>query len=182
MKIVLENTTLPGVTLITPPIFADSRGYFKELYKQPNYAAAGIDFQFVQDNFSRSTRGVLRGLHFQATRPQGKLVCCLNGSVFDVAVDINPASQTYKEWIGVELSDKNQYQLWIPPGYAHGFLVLSESADLYYKCTELYDPSDDAGVYWADESIGIDWPTKSPELSSKDAHLPTLRDYWNSQQ
>lgn len=182
MKIVIENTTLSGVTLIKPPIFPDSRGYFKELYKQSNCTAAGIDFQFVQDNFSRSTRGVLRGLHFQAKRPQGKLVCCLSGSVFDVAVDINPASQTYKEWIGVELSDKNHHQLWIPPGYAHGFLVLSESADLYYKCTELYDPLDDVGVHWADESIGIDWPTESPELSSKDSQLPTLQDYWNGQQ
>lgn len=181
MTIVFENTSLPGVTIIKPAMFTDDRGRFIELYRKPHFVTAGITAQFVQDNFSSSHRGVLRGLHFQITKPQGKLVTCLRGSVFDVAVDINPRSPTYQQWVGIELSDQNQHQLWIPPGYAHGFLVLSESADFYYKCTELYDPLDEAGVLWADDSIGIDWPNKAPKLSSKDAQLPTLSDYWSSQ-
>lgn len=182
MTITIEKTTLPGVAIIKPAMFADDRGHFKELYKKSDFLLAGIDARFVQDNFSRSRRGVLRGLHFQVTKPQGKLVTCLQGTVLDVAVDINPSSPTYREWISVELSDQNHYQLWIPPGYAHGFLVLSESADFYYKCTELYDPTDEAGVHWADNSIGIDWPTKSPEVSLKDSQLPNLSDYWISRQ
>lgn len=182
MSIIIESTKLPGVSIIKPAVFTDERGYFTELYRQSHFAEVGIRAQFVQDNFSCSRRGVLRGLHFQIIKPQGKLVTCLRGAVLDVAVDINPASLTYREWIGVELSDYNHHQIWIPPGYAHGFLVLSESADLYYKCTELYDPSDEAGVHWADDSIGIDWPNKSPELSLKDAQLPWLSDYWSSEQ
>lgn len=178
---IVQNTKLPGVNIIKPKVFTDGRGHFKELFKEPDYVDAGINLQFVQDNFSRSVRGVLRGLHFQITKPQGKLVSCLRGSVFDVAVDFNPASSTYREWIGVELSDQNHHQLWIPPGYAHGFLVLSETADFYYKCTELYDPLDEAGLHWADDAIGIDWPNKSPDLSPKDSQLPTLNDYWISQ-
>ena len=176
----VEPTKLPGVAIIKPTSFADDRGHFKELYNRSHLALAGIDVQFVQVNFSHSRRGVLRGLHFQVMKPQGKLVTCVQGTVLDVAVDINPTSSTYREWIGVELSDQNHHQLWIPPGYAHGFLVLSESADFHYKCTEFYDPSDEAGVHWADDSIGIDWPNKSPTLSSKDAQLPSLTDYWIS--
>ncbi len=177
----VEPTKLPGVAIIKPTTFADERGHFKELYNKSQFALAGIDVHFVQDNFSHSHRGVLRGLHFQVLKPQGKLVTCLQGTVLDVALDINPASSTYREWIGVELSDQNHHQLWIPPGYAHGFLVLSEFAAFHYKCTEFYDPSDEAGVHWADDSIGIDWPNKSPKLSSKDAQLPSLSDYWISQ-
>lgn len=181
MNIIVENTKLPGVAIIKPAVFSDDRGHFKELYNKSQFEHAGISAQFVQANFSRSHHSVLRGLHFQVMKPQGKLVGCLRGTVFDVAVDLNPKSPTYREWIGVELSDRNHHQLWIPPGYAHGFLTLSESADFYYKCTELYDPSDEAGVHWADESIGIDWPTKRPNLSLKDSKLPTLQDYWDSE-
>ena len=180
MNIIVENTKLPGVAIIKPAVFSDDRGHFKELYNKYQFDNAGISAQFVQANFSHSHHSVLRGLHFQVMKPQGKLVSCLRGTVFDVAVDLNPESPTYREWIGVELSDRNHHQLWIPPGYAHGFLTLSESADFFYKCTELYDPSDEAGVYWADESIAIDWPIKNPKVSSKDAKLPTLQDYWNS--
>lgn len=182
MSIRIEKTQLPGVVIIKPAVFTDDRGHFTELYNKSQFVNAGISAQFVQDNFSRSRRGVLRGLHFQVKKPQGKLVACLQGAVLDVAVDVNPASSTYRQWIGVELSDQNNHQLWIPPGYAHGFLVLSESADFFYKCTERYDPFDEAGVHWADNSIGIDWPNKSPELSLKDAQLPSLSDYWISRQ
>lgn len=177
---IVESTRLPGLYVIKPDVFKDERGYFKEMYSLSKYTKAGINLQFVQDNFSSSIRGVLRGLHFQIKKPQGKLVSCLKGSVFDVAVDIDPTSSTYREWIGVELSDQNHHQLWIPPGYAHGFLVLSETAYLNYKCTEFYDPQDEAGLHWADDSIGIDWPNKSPVLSPKDSKLPFLTDYWTS--
>ena len=182
MSIRVEATSLPGVVIIEPPVFGDSRGHFKELFKEASYAEIGVDSQFVQDNFSRSIRGVLRGLHFQVNTPQGKLVSCLRGSVFDVAVDIDPSSPTYREWVGVELSDENHRQLWIPPGYAHGFCVLSESADFFYKCTAPYDPTDEAGIFWADESIGVEWPVRSPSLSDKDVALPTLADFWASRQ
>lgn len=182
MTLTSIQTKLSGVNIIKPQVFSDGRGVFKELYKQSDFINTAIGVQFVQDNFSHSHRGVLRGLHFQILKPQGKLVTCLRGSVLDVAVDINPSSPTYREWIGVELSDQNHHQLWIPPGYAHGFLVLSESADVYYKCTEVYDPSDEAGVNWADDAIGIDWPNKAPKLSLKDAQLPSLSDYWKSRE
>lgn len=182
MSIRVEATSLPGVVIIEPSVFGDSRGHFKELFKESSYAEIGVDSQFVQDNFSRSIRGVLRGLHFQVNAPQGKLVSCLRGSVFDVAVDIDPSSPTYREWVGVELSDENHRQLWIPPGYAHGFCVLSESADFFYKCTASYDPTDEAGIFWADESIGVEWPVRSPSLSDKDVALPTLADFWASRQ
>lgn len=182
MSIRVEATSLPGVVIIEPPVFGDSRGHFKELFKESFYAEIGVDSQFVQDNFSRSIRGVLRGLHFQVNAPQGRLVSCLRGSVFDVAVDIDPSSPTYREWVGVELSDENHRQLWLPPGYAHGFCVLSESADFFYKCTAPYDPTDEAGILWADESIGVEWPVRSPSLSDKDLALPTLADFWASRQ
>ena len=176
----IAETRLSGVVVITPRVFGDRRGHFKETYQARDYLKFGIDATFVQDNFSRSSRGVLRGLHFQVTRPQGKLVSCLSGRVFDVVVDINPDSNTFRQWVGVELSDENHQQLYIPPGYAHGFCVLSDTADFHYKCTAYYDPSDEAGVFWADSGINIAWPCSAPLLSAKDRQLPTLDVYLES--
>lgn len=168
-------TALPGVLLIRPRIFGDERGFFLETFSARRYReAAGIDLPFVQDNHSRSRRGVLRGLHFQRTRPQGKLVSVTRGSVFDVAVDIDPASPTCGQYVGVELSDTNHLQLWIPPGYAHGFCVLSEEADFLYKCTHYYQPEDEGGLAWNCPRIAIDWPVRAPELSAKDRAYPGL--------
>lgn len=176
----IAETRLPGVVMITPRVFGDSRGHFKETYQARDYSEFGIDATFVQDNFSRSSCGVLRGLHFQVTQPQGKLVSCLSGRVFDVAVDINPESSTFRQWVGVELSDENHQQLYIPPGYAHGFCVISDTADFHYKCTAYYDPSDEAGIRWDDPAIDIDWPLASPMLSEKDGNLPNLDVYLES--
>ena len=173
---VLE-TDLPGVLIIEPQVFGDARGFFLETFQAERYRQdAGITLPFVQDNHSRSARGVLRGLHAQGTRPQGKLVRVARGEVFDVAVDINPASPNCGRWVGVTLSDSNQRQFWIPPGYAHGFLVLSEIADFEYKCTDYYCPDDEIGIRWDDPTVGIDWPLSDPVLSDKDRQLPTLND------
>lgn len=174
MKII--TTALPGVLIIEPKAFGDARGFFLETFQSERYAEAGITQPFVQDNHSRSQRNVLRGLHMQRTRPQGKLVSVSRGAIFDVTVDINPRSATFGQHITVELNDENHRQLWIPPGYAHGFCVLSEIADMHYKCTELYDPSDEAGVIWNDADVNIVWPTQTPLLSAKDQQLPRLRD------
>ena len=168
------ETKLKGVVIIEPAVFGDHRGFFLESYNQQRYEEAGIHESFVQDNHSRSARGVLRGLHFQRTKPQGKLVRVTHGEVFDVAVDINPDSATYAQWVGVNLSSENHTQLYVPPGYAHGFVVLSESADFQYKCTEFYDPTDEAGILWSDNQLNINWPIASPRLSDKDSRLPTL--------
>jgi dTDP-4-dehydrorhamnose 3,5-epimerase len=168
------ETKLKGVVIIEPAVFGDHRGFFLESYNQQRYEEAGILESFVQDNHSRSARGVLRGLHFQRTKPQGKLVRVTHGEVFDVVVDINPDSATYAQWVGVNLSSENHTQLYVPPGYAHGFVVLSESADFQYKCTEFYDPTDEAGVLWSDNQLSINWPIASPRLSDKDSRLPTL--------
>jgi dTDP-4-dehydrorhamnose 3,5-epimerase len=171
------STALPGVKIIEPRIFGDARGYFVETFQAERYAQeVGISQTFVQDNLSRSARGVLRGLHAQRKYPQGKLVRVSLGAVFDVAVDIDPGSATFGQWVGAELSDKNQKQMWIPPGYAHGFVVLSEIADFEYKCTDLYHPEDEIGVIWNDPDIGIDWPVNEPKVSERDAHLPALAD------
>ena len=168
-------TALPGVLLIRPRVFGDGRGFFMETFSARRYReVAGIDLPFVQDNHSRSRRRVLRGLHFQRTRPQGKLVSVSRGSVFDVAVDIDPASPTCGQHVGVELSDANHLQLWIPPGYAHGFCVLSEEADFLYKCTDYYQPEDEGGLAWDCPRIAIDWPVQAPELSAKDRAYPGL--------
>jgi len=172
MKVI--ETKLPGVLIIEPKIFGDSRGFFKETFQAQRYREAGIEYDFVQDNHSRSREGVLRGLHFQVNKPQGKLVSCSQGVVFDVAVDIDANSPTYAEYVGVELTGDNHRQLWIPPGYAHGFCVLSETADFIYKCTNFYDPSDQGGVLWCDRDIGINWPIANPVLSDADLALPTL--------
>ena len=175
----VTETDLQGAVIIEPDVFGDKRGFFKETYHQDRYRIeAGIEESFVQDNYSRSTAGVLRGLHFQKTKPQGKLVSVSQGAVFDVAVDIDPDSATFKQWVGVHLSGENHIQFYVPPGYAHGFLVLSEIADFQYKCTELYNPDDEGGIHWDDKEIAIQWPTSEQLLvSQKDAALPTLSDY-----
>ena len=170
----ITQTQLPGVSLIQPEIHGDARGFFTETYQSQRYREGGIDATFVQDNLSRSERGVLRGLHFQVEKPQGKLVSCPRGSVFDVAVDVDPSSSTFKQYVAVELNEENHLQMWIPPGYAHGFCVLSELADFHYKCTEFYQPSLERGVFWNDPDIGIRWPVTSPTLSAKDGALPRL--------
>ena len=174
MKVI--ETALPGVLIIEPKVFGDQRGFFMETFQVDRYREAGITLPFVQDNHSRSQRGVLRGLHFQKTRPQGKLVGVSRGAVYDVAVDIDPASATYGQFVGVELNDDNHRQLWIPPGYAHGFCVLSEVADFQYKCTDFYFPADEGGLLWNDPDVGIPWPITEPQLSAKDANNPRLRD------
>lgn len=170
---VLE-TVLPGVLIIEPKVFADARGFVLETYQAERYRQLGIAHAFVQDNHSRSARGVLRGLHFQRSRPQGKLVSVSRGSVYDVAVDINPASPTCGQFVAVELNDENHRQLWIPPGYAHGFCVLSDIADFQYKCTDYYIPEDEGGLLWNDPQVNIPWPIEQPLLSAKDQRNPTL--------
>jgi len=170
----VTETKLAGVLIVEPKVFGDARGFFKETFQAERCREAGIEYTFVQDNYSRSQKGVLRGLHFQITKPQGKLVSCPKGAVFDVAVDIDPNSITYGQYVGVELTEENHKQLWVPPGYAHGFCVLSETADFQYKCTDYYDPSDEGGVIWNDPDVAIEWPIADPSLSNKDAILPTL--------
>ena len=170
----VTETKLPGVLIIEPKVYEDSRGFFKETYQSKRYKDVGIDYTFVQDNYSCSNRGVVRGLHFQVNKPQGKLVTCPRGAVFDVAVDISPASSTFGEYVGIELTEENHKQLWIPPGYAHGFCITSETADFLYKCTEYYDPNDENGVIWNDPTINIKWPNVNYSLSSKDMALPML--------
>jgi len=173
------ETKLPGVLIIEPKVFGDARGFFLETFHKQRYADIGIPgegLEFVQDNHSRSSRGVLRGLHFQLKQPQGKLVSAGTGVVFDVAVDINPKSLTYKRWVGVELSEENHRQLWISPGYAHGFCVLSDIADFQYKCTNFYNPQDEGGIAWNDPDLAIAWPISEPLVSAKDSFLPTLEE------
>lgn len=169
------QTQLPGVLIIEPKVFGDERGFFVECYQEPRYRDAGIEMPFVQDNHSRSQYGVLRGLHFQRNRPQGKLVRVTRGAVYDVAVDIDPESPTCGEFVGVELTADNHLQLWIPPGYAHGFCVLSDIADFQYKCTDLYYPEEEGGLIWNDPDVNIPWPVETPKLSEKDLRNPSLR-------
>ncbi|RPI15804.1 MAG: dTDP-4-dehydrorhamnose 3,5-epimerase [Lysobacterales bacterium] len=171
-------TDLPEVLLLEPRVFGDERGFFMESYNQQAFRqATGLDVDFVQDNHSRSARGVLRGLHFQRPpRAQGKLVRVTAGRVFDVAVDVRRSSPRFGRWTGVELAAGNHRQLWIPPGFAHGFLVLSDSADFLYKTTDYYSPPDEGSVLWSDPAIGIEWPTTGIDivLSAKDAAAPSL--------
>ena len=169
------NTRLPGVLIVEPKIFGDGRGFFLESYHQQRYCDAGIELPFVRDIHSRSQYGVLRGLHFQRTKPQGKLVRVTQGAVYDVVVDINPQSPTCGEHVGVKLTADNHLQLWVPPGYAHGFCVLSDTADFQYKCTDLYYPEDEGGLLWNDPELDITWPLESPILSEKDLRNPRLR-------
>ena len=171
------KTKLKDCVIIQPKVFGDERGFFLETFQAGRYAElAGISSSFVQDNHSRSSKGVLRGLHFQKTKPQGKLVRVVRGEVYDVAVDIRQGSPTYGEWEGVILSEENKTQFWVPPGFAHGFVVLSETADFEYKCTDYYDPSDEGSLLWNDSDINIPWPIDNPKLSEKDANAPLLAD------
>ncbi|WP_216696812.1 dTDP-4-dehydrorhamnose 3,5-epimerase [Anaerostipes faecalis] len=157
-KITVTPCEIEGLYVIEPTVFKDERGYFVETYNQNDMKEAGLDMVFVQDNQSMSTRGVLRGLHFQKQYPQGKLVRVVRGKVFDVAVDLRSNSKTYGKWFGVELSAENMKQFYIPEGFAHGFLVLSDEAEFCYKCTDFYHPGDEGGLLWSDEEIGVDWP------------------------
>ena len=167
------QTPLEGVLLIKPKVWGDARGYFVETWQHQRYEAAGIRLPFVQDNHSMSTRGILRGLHYQKTRPQGKLVYVSLGSVFDVAVDIRHGSPTFGKWFGVELSQQNQWQMWVAPGLAHGFVVTSDIAHFHYICTDYYCPEDEASIRWNDPVVGIDWPLAEPQLSAKDSVAPS---------
>ncbi len=169
-----EKTSLPGVVVITPDVFTDKRGYFLEMWRSSHYKDAGLPSNFVQDNQSRSVYGVLRGLHFQYPQWQGKLVHVARGEIFDVAVDIRRDSPTFSKWIGVVLNDKNNKQMFIPAGFAHGFCVLSDFADVLYKCTSEYKPEEDDGIRWDDPAIAIDWPIDNPVVSEKDSNLPML--------
>jgi dTDP-4-dehydrorhamnose 3,5-epimerase len=168
------TTGLPGVLLLEPDVFRDPRGYFVETFHERKYREAGIPHSFVQDNQSRSTRRTLRGLHAQLRKPQGKLIHTLQGEIFDVAVDIRPGSPTFGRWTSATLTGENFLQMFIPPGFAHGFCVLSEVAEVAYKCTDFYDPSDEIGFRWNDPTVGIAWPIQDPLLSKKDAALPSL--------
>ncbi len=167
---------IEGLCVIEPMVHGDHRGYFMETYNQNDMKEAGIDVTFVQDNQSSSCKGVLRGLHFQKQYPQGKLVRVIRGNVFDVAVDLRAGSETYGKWFGIELSEENKKQLYIPEGFAHGFLVLSDMAEMCYKCTDFYHPGDEGGIAWNDPQIGIDWPEVDAELifSEKDRLWPML--------
>jgi dTDP-4-dehydrorhamnose 3,5-epimerase len=169
-------TALPGVLIVEPDVHRDQRGFFLETYHAQKYREGGIDVTFVQDNHSRSVRGTLRGMHAQRRRPQGKLVRVIEGEIFDVAVDIRRASPTFGRWVGVALSAENFRQCYIPPGFAHGFCVTSESAQVEYKCTAPYDPTDEIGFLWSDPAVGIRWPIAYPLLSAKDRTAPSLRD------
>jgi dTDP-4-dehydrorhamnose 3,5-epimerase len=170
------ETSLPGVLIIEPKVLGDERGFFMETWNGRRYEEAGLPGRFVQDNLSYSARGVLRGLHFQNPRPQGKLVSVLRGEVFDVAVDIRVGSPTFGEWRGVTLSAENKRQFYVPPDFAHGFLVTSDDALFFYKCTDYYAPSAEGIVLWNDPEIGIEWPTDTPTLSGRDSEAPPLRE------
>ena len=170
----LLPTGLPGVVIIEPAVHRDGRGFFLETYHQRKFAMHGIPGPFVQDNHSHSVRGTLRGLHAQQQRPQGKLVRAVDGEMFDVAVDIRRGSPTFRRWVAVVLSGENFRQLYIPPGFAHGFCVLSEWVDVEYKCTDFYEPGDELTVAWNDPAIGVSWPFAEPILSAKDAAAPPL--------
>lgn len=173
MKVI--DTALSGVKIIEPKVFGDHRGFFKETFSAARYKEqVGIEHEFVQDNHSRSTKGVLRGLHFQKTKPQGKLVSVIRGAVYDVVADINPNSCTFGKYIGVELSENNHRQVWVPPGYAHGFVVLSEIVDFVYKCTDYYDAKDEGGVAWDCPILNINWPLQDVQLSEKDKSYLSL--------
>ena len=171
------KTILDDCIIIEPKVYADDRGFFLETFQLNRYKnEAGIYENFVQDNFSRSSKGVLRGLHFQKLKPQGKLVRVVKGEVFDVAVDIRKDSTSFGKWVSVILSEDNKKQLWVPPGFAHGFVVLSDFADFEYKCTDYYDPSDEESILWNDPDLNINWPIDNPNLSDKDANAKKLSD------
>lgn len=165
------STKIPEVVLIKPKLFGDERGFFMETWEKRKFQDAGIDAAFVQDNHSRSAKGILRGIHYQIEQPQGKLVRVTQGSVFDVAVDLRRSSPTFGHWVGVELSEQNRHMLWVPPGFGHAFFVTSETADFVYKCTDFYAPEHERSIIWNDPDIGIQWPLgdiSEPVLSAKD--------------
>ena len=171
--------SLPGPIKIIPSVHKDERGYFMETWQAERYRGAGIDADFVQDNVSQSSKGTLRGLHYQINQPQGKLLRVVSGEVFDVAVDLRKSSPQYGQWVGVVISSENKHQLWVPPGFGHGFLVLSDSAEFVYKCTDYYAPEFERAIRWDDPDIGIEWPLSAgehPVLSAKDAAAPFLKD------
>ena len=174
------QTGIQGLVVVEPKVFGDNRGYFMETYNYNDFKAAGLDMVFVQDNQSKSKKGVLRGLHFQKKNPQGKLVRVVSGEVYDVAVDLRKGSDTYGKWYGVLLSAENKKQFYVPEGFAHGFVVMSDTAEFVYKCTRFYDPSDEGGLMWNDPEIGVQWPV--PEgaeliLSEKDQHHKPLKEF-----
>jgi dTDP-4-dehydrorhamnose 3,5-epimerase len=181
MSFYFRRLEIADVILIEPQIFRDARGFFMETYKYSDFSKGGIGESFVQDNYSRSSRGVLRGLHYQKDpRAQGKLVQCLRGKIFDVAADIRKNSPTFRKWVSAELSEGNGLLFYVPPGFAHGFITLSESADVMYKCTAEYSPESDRGVIWNDPELEIRWPISDPLLSDKDGRHPLLRDADNN--
>jgi len=171
----LTRTPLEGLIVIEPRCYKDERGFFLETYQQTRYHDAGISDEFVQDNQSRSLKGVLRGMHFQVKRPQAQIVTVLRGHIFDVCVDVRPASSTFGEWYGVELNDEDVRQVYMAPGFAHGFCVMSEWADLHYKVSREYDAHDEGGLLWSDPDVGIQWPLANPTVASRDAHYPLLK-------
>ena len=174
---IFNKTDIEGVYIIEPKVFGDSRGYFMETYNKEDFDKAGLKYNFVQDNQSKSHKGVLRGLHFQTKHPQSKLVRVVSGEVFDVAVDLRKDSKTYGKWVGVILSEDNKRMFMIPRGFAHGFVVLSDSAEFTYKCDDFYHPEDDGGIMWNDPDINIKWPYEGEiDLSAKDKIHPTLKD------
>lgn len=176
MQLTFTETDLPGVLIIEPAVFKDSRGYFLETYQYEKYSADGLDARFVQDNHSHSIKGTLRGLHYQLQQPQGKLLYVIKGEIFDVAVDIRKGSPEFGKWVSAVLSGDNKRQLYVPPGFAHGFCVISEEADVIYKCTDFYAPDDEYGIIWNDPAIGIDWPEITPVLSDKDSKYKGLKE------
>ena len=168
------RTRLPGVVLIQTPVYRDPRGYFLEVWKQPKYADAGIPERFAQDNLSFSTQGVIRGLHYQNPFPQGKLVCVLQGTIYDVVVDVRLGSPTFGQWEGFTLDAEAGQQVYVPEGYAHGFAVMNQTALVLYKCTDVYQPRSEGSVLWNDPDLGISWPLANPVLSDKDRAAPCL--------
>jgi dTDP-4-dehydrorhamnose 3,5-epimerase len=169
-------TDIADVRIIESQVFKDDRGYFLESYHASRFESGGLPDAFVQDNLSYSVKNTLRGLHFQVTQPQAKLVQVISGEIFDVALDIRPASATFGRWVSVHLSEHNKRQVYIPAGFAHGFCVLSDSARVFYKCSDYYDPHDEGGILWSDPAIAIDWPIAHPLVSEKDACLPVMSD------
>ncbi len=181
MPFEFEKLEIPDLVFIKPRIFGDDRGFFLELYKHSDFVRGGILDHLVQDNYSKSTKGVLRGLHYQKVpNAQGKLVTCIRGAIFDVAVDIRKGSSQYGKWVGIMLTEENKHMLYVPPGFAHGFQVLSDTAEVLYKCTNEYSPADDRGIIWSDQDLNINWPLGNPILSAKDAVHPRLRDADNN--
>ena len=172
----IKPTPLDGMLILEPRIFEDERGYFMETHHNQRFQSADIDCTFVQDNLSFSKKNVLRGLHFQKTKPQAKLIQAVSGGIFDVGVDLRKGSPTFGKWFGVVLSEENKRQFFVPEGFAHGFCVLSQSAHVAYKCSDFYDPQDEGGLHWSDPDIAIDWPLKDPIISAKDCQFGYLKD------